>query len=112
LIARARRLRGGGTEAEARLWAALRREALGVRFRRQHPVPPYVADFACVEALLIVEVDGGQHGGAADAKRDATLAASGWRVKRYWNNAVLENLDGVLEDIARVLAERLGGSTR
>jgi very-short-patch-repair endonuclease len=108
LIGRARRLRGAGTDAEARLWAALRREALGVRFRRQHPVPPYVADFACVDALLIVEVDGGHHGPGPDGKRDAALSAAGWTVRRYWNNEVLANLPGVVADIRRVLVERLG----
>ncbi|PWS36800.1 hypothetical protein DFH01_16865 [Falsiroseomonas bella] len=112
LIARARGLRGAGTDAEARLWAALRRDALGARFRRQHPVPPYVVDFACVEALVIVEVDGGQHGGARDARRDAALSAAGWLVLRYWNNDVLGNLEGVLEDISRHLRERLGRDFR
>ncbi|MGG5822143.1 endonuclease domain-containing protein [Falsiroseomonas sp. HW251] len=107
LIASARRLRGNGTEVEKSLWAALRRGALGVRFRRQHPVPPYVADFACVEARVVVELDGGQHGGQADAARDEAMAAAGWQVLRYWNSEVVENLDGVVADIARVVVERM-----
>ncbi|WP_439598461.1 endonuclease domain-containing protein [Falsiroseomonas sp.] len=104
----ARRLRRDATVEERRLWRSLRQNALGAAFRRQHPIPPHVADFACLEARLVVEVDGGQHGGARDTARDATMTAAGWRVLRYWNNEVRENLDGVLADIARVLGERLG----
>ncbi len=71
-------------------------------------MPPYVLDFACVEALLAVEVDSGQHGGAADARRDAALSTAGWLVLRYWNNAVLQNVEGVVADICRHVRERLG----
>jgi very-short-patch-repair endonuclease len=102
----ARRLRRDATEAERLLWRALRGEALGVRFRRQHPIGGAIADFACVEVHVVVEVDGGQHGGDADAERDAMMAAAGWRVLRYWNNEVIENLVGVVADIARVVAEQ------
>jgi very-short-patch-repair endonuclease len=91
--------------AEHRLWQALRSDALGVAFRRQHPVAPYVVDFACVSARLIVEVDGGQHGGEADAARDAALRAAGWRVLRFWNDDVLTNLEGVVHRIAEVVRE-------
>ncbi|MBU8540486.1 endonuclease domain-containing protein [Falsiroseomonas tokyonensis] len=104
----ARRLRRDATVEERRLWRALRQNALGAAFRRQHPIPPHVADFACLEAKLVVEVDGGQHGDARDAARDAAMTAAGWRVLRYWNNEVRANLAGVVEDIARVLGERLG----
>ena len=97
--ARARRLRRQATEVEASLWAALRSRQHGFKFRRQHPVPPFTADFACVEARLIVELDGGQHGTGADAARDASLAAAGWLVLRYWNSDVTSNLEGVLADI-------------
>ncbi len=103
----ARRLRRDATEAEKRLWRTLRREALGVAFRRQHPIGGAVADFACLEAMLVVEVDGGQHGGEDDAQRDAVMRAAGWCVLRYWNNEVLENLDGVVADIARASKERV-----
>jgi very-short-patch-repair endonuclease len=103
--ATARRLRRDATEAEKALWAMLRDDALGVRFRRQHPIPPHFADFACVLLKLVIEVDGGRHGGAADAVRDATLAARGWRMLRYWNNDVLSNRDGVATDIRRVVVE-------
>jgi very-short-patch-repair endonuclease len=105
----ARRLRRDATRAERVLWRHLRGDALGVTFRRQHPVPPYVADFACLEARLIVEVDGGQHGGARDAIRDSALQAAGWRVLRYWNNDVLTHGEGVVEEIARVARERVRG---
>jgi very-short-patch-repair endonuclease len=76
---------------------------LGLKIRRQHPVGPYFADFACIEAGLIVELDGGQHGqsGAAayDDRRSQQLAASGFRVLRFWDNEVLNQTDGVLEKI-------------
>ena len=100
---RARQLRREPTEAENRLWSILRaRQLEGAHFRRQHPIPPYVADFACVTARLVVEVDGGQHG-TADAARDAYMTRHGWRVLRFWNNEVLENLDGVAQRIAELL---------
>ncbi|MFM2151122.1 MAG: primosomal protein [Pseudomonadota bacterium] len=104
----ARRLRRELTEVENRLWSALRSRQHGFKFRRQHPIPPYVADFACIEARLVVELDGGQHGGAADAARDAKLVAMGWLVLRYWNSDVADNLDGVLADIVARVGERLG----
>jgi very-short-patch-repair endonuclease len=103
---RARRLRRDPTDAERALWHALRRNALGVGFRRQHPIPPYVADFACVEARIVVEVDGGQHGGPRDATRDAAMHAAGWRVLRFWNDEVLRNRAGVVTRIQDALAGR------
>jgi very-short-patch-repair endonuclease len=104
---RARTLRRTSTDVELLLWAKLRSRQHGLKFRRQHPVAPYVADVACVEARLIVELDGGQHGGPTDAERDRILAAKGWRVLRYWNSDVIENLDGVLQDILTVAADRV-----
>ena len=101
---RARRLRRDSTDAERALWHALRRNALGANFRRQHPIPPYVADFACVEARIVVEVDGGQHGGPRDTTRDAAMHAAGWRVLRFWNDEVLHNKAGVLTRIKEALA--------
>ncbi|MDO9500007.1 endonuclease domain-containing protein [Falsiroseomonas sp.] len=103
----ARRLRRDATVEERLLWQALRQNALGAAFRRQHPIPPHVADFACLEAKLVVEVDGGQHGEARDSARDAAMVAAGWLVLRYWNNEVRGNGVGVVADIARVLGERL-----
>ena len=107
-VDQARVLRRSSTEAERVLWRLLRSRRLGgAKFRRQHPVGRFIADFACVERFLIVEVDGGQHAGSVDdALRTAWLAARGWRVIRFWNNQVLENPAGVLEEILRVLAER------
>ncbi len=100
-----RKLRRGATEAETRLWQALRsRQLLGFKFRRQAPIGAYVADFLCEHARLIIEVDGGQHAdNPADAARTAVLEAAGYSVLRFWNNDVLENIDGVLEEIARTL---------
>jgi primosomal protein N' (replication factor Y) len=100
----ARRLRRESTDAERALWHALRRNALGAGFRRQHPIPPYFADFACVEARIVVEVDGGQHGGSQDTIRDAAMRAAGWRVLRFWNDEVLRNRAGVLTRIQEALA--------
>ena len=93
------------TEAEKRLWKHLRAHRLqGWPFRRQHPIPPYVVDFAAVEGRLIVEVDGGQHAGSErDERRDEFLASQGWRVLRFWNNDVLANTEGVLSRIVEVL---------
>ena len=102
----ARRLRHEQTDAERMVWRALRAAALGVTFRRQHPIGAAIVDFACVEARLVIEIDGGQHGGAADAERDEALRAAGWRVLRYWNSEVMENLDGVLAEITRALKAR------
>ena len=97
-------LRKNMTEAEVILWSKLRlKEQHGVRFRRQHPVGPYIADFACVAAKLIVEVDGATHSSdgeiAYDRKRDAYMIQRGWRVIRVSNNDVYKNLDNVCEMI-------------
>ena len=107
--ARARQLRRQPTDAERLLWSRLRNRAVdGAKFRRQTPLGPFIVDFFCAEARLVVEVDGGQHAeNIADARRDAWLAANGCAVARYWNHEVLGNLDGVLEDIrARLIARR------
>lgn len=101
----ARKLRKQPTEAEKRLWAAIRdRQVNGAKFRRQVPVGIYVADFLCTEARLIVEIDGGQHGEEVDAARTAALNAAGYRVIRFWNNDVMNNLAGVLEGLAAALS--------
>lgn len=108
LTRRARALRSDPTEAEKRLWHLLRREALaGYRFRRQHPVAPYIMDFACLSAQLVVEADGGQHCDSLhDRERDAFLEQAGWRVLRFWNNEIFQNEEGVLGRILEVLRER------
>jgi very-short-patch-repair endonuclease len=108
LRSHARSLRRASTDAERKLWAALRAHRLmSASFRRQTPVGPYIADFLCHAAKLIVEVDGGQHFEQAhlrrDAQRDAYLAAQGFRVLRFNNHDVLTNREGVLETIAAAL---------
>lgn len=94
----ARRLRRDATEAENRLWTHLRnRQLAGWKFVRQLPVSGFYADFACREAMLIVEVDGSQHAESTyDATRTARLNAEGYRVLRFWNNEVLQETDSVL----------------
>jgi very-short-patch-repair endonuclease len=100
-VATARRLRRNQTDAEMRLWLHLRdRRLIGLKFRRQVPVAGFVADFLCETAKLTIEVDGGQHASAEqDATRTAELNAAGYEVLRFWNNDVLQNLDGVLQRI-------------
>ncbi len=97
-------LRRNQTDAEAALWRKLRGRGLGgYKFRRQVPVGPYVADFLCKEAMLIVEIDGGQHAEQVeyDRFREDFLKTHGYQVVRFWNNEVLTNLDGVLETLTR-----------
>jgi very-short-patch-repair endonuclease len=98
---RARSMRREPTEAEKKLWYALRNRRFGKRkFRRQVPVGRYIVDFLCCEKWLIIEVDGGQHNERdSDLTRDAWLRSQGYMTLRYWNTDVLENLAGVLMDI-------------
>ena len=101
-IERARDLRRRDTGVEAKLWNALRAHRLGGwKWKRQVPWGPYFLDFICVEAGLVVEVDGGQHSEQLDydARRTAYLEQSGLRVLRFWNTAVLTNRDGVCATI-------------
>ncbi|MGQ0676681.1 MAG: endonuclease domain-containing protein [Rhodospirillales bacterium] len=105
-LTRARGMRRESTDAEKRLWSALRGRRLSqYKFRRQHPVGRFIVDFACIEAKLIVELDGGQHASQArrDEKRTRELEASGYRVLRFWNNDALANAEGVLTVILRRL---------
>ena len=82
------------------LWQRLRNRQLGGhKFRRQVTIGPFIVDFACIDARLIVEIDGGQHSEAGDAPRTAFLRSKGYRIIRFWNNEVLENADGVLQSI-------------
>ena len=94
------------TDVERMLWQALRSKQFGgYRFRRQHPIGRYIADFACIEQKIVIELDGGQHQEqlAYDNQRTAFIQAQGWQVLRFWNNDVLNNLDGVLTTIAERL---------
>ena len=103
----ARKLRGSMTDAERKLWQALRQRQLdGHKFRRQQLIGNYVADFVCLEQKLIVEIDGGQHAEqvSSDATRTKWLEARGYRVLRFWNNEILGNMDGVLQAISDALA--------
>ncbi|HSC11254.1 MAG TPA: endonuclease domain-containing protein [Rhodanobacteraceae bacterium] len=90
-------LRGTPTDAESALWFHLRAGRLdGLKFRRQHPLPPYVVDFYCHEAKLVVELDGSQHSDSADSTRTAALNRQGLCVMRFWDNDVLQRTESVL----------------
>jgi very-short-patch-repair endonuclease len=107
-IRRAQSLRKRMTDAEVILWSRLRRDvADGFRFRRQHPVGPYIADFACVPARLVVEVDGDTHSTddelEHDRRRDLYMKARGWQVLRVTNEDVYKRLDMVIEGVASFL---------
>jgi adenine-specific DNA-methyltransferase len=106
----ASKLRQSQTDVERKLWFALRdRRLCGAKFRRQAPIAPYVVDFLCLDARIIIELDGGQHGG------DQDVARHNWRdyrVLRFWNNEVLENFDGVLAAIADALTPALSRRER
>jgi very-short-patch-repair endonuclease len=104
----ARNLRNDPTEAERKLWNHLQDKKLsGYRFRRQHSIPPYIADFCCLEKKLILELDGDQHGQEAqksyDQLRDNFLINKGFVVLRFWNHELLNNMDGVLNSILNQL---------
>ncbi len=102
----ARGLRQHSTDAEKKLWQRLRsKEFGGLKFRRQEPVGPYIVDFVCFEKKLVIELDGGQHalGGALekDKLRDEWLTSEGFKVLRFWNNDVLNKLEGVLLSVEK-----------
>jgi very-short-patch-repair endonuclease len=100
-------LRRAMTDAERQLWFALRDRRLdGFKFRRQATIGDYVVDFLCVEAWLVIELDGGQHNEARDAFRTAAIEARGYGVMRFWNNEVIENFEGVLVTIHAALKGR------
>ena len=104
----AKTLRKYGTDAEQKLWRQLRgRQLCNAKFRRQHPVPPYIVDFVCLEKRLIIEADGGQHIDQRrhDDRRTAFLEAQSFRVLRFWNHEKLEQTDAVLGVILRALEE-------
>jgi len=108
LTNKARTLRKNQTDVEQRLWLHLRnRRLLNYKFRRQCPIEPYVVDFACLDLKLIIELDGGQHADQIgyDEQRSVWLEKRGFKVIRFWNNDVTENIDGVLEAIRLIILE-------
>ena len=109
-VAAARKMRRTSTDVERELWHRIRDKQIdNFRFRRQRPIGKYIVDFICLDAKLIIELDGGQHANdvAYDERRTAFLRSLGYRVLRIWNNEVTENLDGVLE---RLRGELLGAN--
>jgi adenine-specific DNA-methyltransferase len=108
LLANARALRANSTDAERRLWYYLRNRRLsGYRFRRQVPIGRFVADFVCIRARLIVEIDGGRHAESVieDLERTLYLARGGFRVIRFWNDETLQRTEAVLESILEALIQ-------
>ena len=106
-IDRARSLRRKQTPSETLLWSVLRSKQLcNLKFRKQHPIPPFYADFACVKRMLVVEIDGDYHDhvGEADLKREAFLRELGWDIIRFSDKEVLEDV----ETVARGIAKHLG----
>jgi len=104
----ARRLRVNQTDAEHRLWSRLRsRRLAGFKFRRQHPIGPFVADFFCLEAKLVIELDGSQHADqlVPDERRSEYIRGVGYTVLRIWNPEVMSEIDAVLQRIAQALEQ-------
>lgn len=109
----ARQLRHNQTDAEKLLWSKLRNRTLnGCKFRRQIPVGTYIVDFLCQDAMLIIELDGGQHAEQQnyDQRRTHWLESQGFRVMRFWNNDVLLNIDGVSDAILEALGKQVNKS--
>jgi len=105
----AHRLRRKQTDAERRLWSRLRdRRLAGARFRRQHPIGPFIADFCCTEAKLVIELDGGQHAlqQKADRARTEFFESQGYAVRRFWDNEIFTNIDGILQRIIDALSAK------
>lgn len=105
-MSHANTLRKSQTDTEKRLWHSLRNRQLArFKFRRQQPIATYIVDFVCLEHKLVVELDGGQHAGqqSYDVERTRILNKQGFKVLRFWNNEVFENMEGVLSVILREL---------
>ena len=112
LVSIARRLRRRQTDAERNLWARLKSKQIeGAKFRRQHPIGPYVVDFVCLEKKLVVEIDGGHHNedevSLKDNDRASWLVGEGYRVLRFWNNDVLNQMESVLEKTREAVSPSL-----
>jgi len=107
MLENAKALRSNQTDAEQRLWYRLRAHRfMDLKFKRQKPIGRYIVDFVCMEHRLIIELDGGQHAEqvAYDQQRDAWLRSQGYTVLRFWNNDVMQQLEGVLEQILLTLS--------
>ena len=110
ILRRARELRQSMTPAELILWKHLRsRRFNSYKFRRQRPIGPYIVDFFCRDALLIVELDGDSHAGKEDAdkKRQGELEQCGYKLLRFWNPEVYDELESVLDTIYYWCAKRM-----
>jgi very-short-patch-repair endonuclease len=108
-LASAKTLRTASTDAENKLWYYLRAGRLGgFKFRRQHPLPPYIADFYCDELKLVIELDGSQHSEESDLTRTNALERQGLLVLRFWDNQVLQEIEAVLEVILNTAQGRSG----
>ena len=108
-VSKARELRRDVSRAEKICWHLIRdRRINGVKFRRQHPIGPYFADFACVSRKLVIEIDGEHHAFQleADARRTAVMEREGWRVIRFWANEVVQNPEGIWASIEIALNDR------
>lgn len=105
-LAYARAMRADPTPAEHRMWEAIRKRALGVKFRRQHPMWGYIADFYSPQIRLCIEVDGKYHNAVMDALRDEVLAVHGIATIRFQNRELFENMDGVVSRIEATIRER------
>ncbi|MGH7935184.1 MAG: endonuclease domain-containing protein [Candidatus Binataceae bacterium] len=107
---KARRLRRAQTDAERLLWARLRGQQCGFKFRRQFPIGPFIVDFCCPRCGLVIEVDGEQHADEiaveADRRRSDFIATQGYSVLRFWNHEVLADADAVAQKIVECLAHR------
>jgi very-short-patch-repair endonuclease len=112
---RARELRRQGTEAEKALWKKLRNRQLGVRFRRQHPIGPYIVDFYCRDAHLVIELDGDVHADPDaviyDRHRDDYLQSLGFHIQRYPNAAVQTDPDAVMREISQLVQNAVSSNS-
>jgi very-short-patch-repair endonuclease len=103
-IAKAKKSRRLQTDAESLIWHRIRNRQLGHKFRRQAPIGIYTVDFLCIELKLVIEIDGGQHAeNQKDEIRTEFLNGLGYKVIRFWNNDVLENIEGVLNTLRNAL---------
>ena len=104
---RAIQLRKKSTPAERKLWSKIRDDQLGVNFRRQHAVGNYIPDFVCIEKKLILELDGSHHleQQEYDEERTKYLNSLGYKVIRFWNNDVMNNMDGVILSIIQAIED-------